>query len=87
MLSIERCKEILGEKMPDSEVERLREALYAMVESILDNYFEGFNGKIDICKKQSFIAEYPRSNKAQRDTGLIAKSIAVESMQPKEAMM
>lgn len=52
MISIERCKEILGENMPDSEVERLREALYAMVESIMDNYFEEFNGKIDICKKQ-----------------------------------
>ena len=52
MISIERCKEILGEKMSDSEVERLREALYAMVESIMDNYFEEFNGKIDVCKKQ-----------------------------------
>jgi len=52
MLSLERCKEILGENMPDSEVLRLREALYAMVESILDNYFEEFRGKIDICKKQ-----------------------------------
>ncbi|MFZ2149758.1 MAG: hypothetical protein WAV15_01190 [Minisyncoccia bacterium] len=68
MISIERCKEILGEKMSDSEVERLREALYAMVESIMDNYFEGFNGKIDICKKQSFIAEYPLLSKAQKDT-------------------
>lgn len=52
MISIERCKEILGEKMPNSEVERLREALYAMVESIMDNYFEEFNGKMDVCKKQ-----------------------------------
>jgi hypothetical protein len=40
MISIERCKEILGENMPDSEVERLREVLYTMVESIMDNYFE-----------------------------------------------
>lgn len=46
MISIERCKEILGEKMSDSEVERLREALYTMVESIMDDYFEAFNGKI-----------------------------------------
>ena len=52
MISIEKCKEILGEKMTDSEVIQLREALYAMVESILDNYFEEFSGKIDICKKQ-----------------------------------
>ena len=53
--------------MPDSEVEKLREALYAMVESILDNHFEE-NAKIDICKKQSFIVEYPQSSKALRDT-------------------
>jgi hypothetical protein len=52
MISIERCKEIMGGNMTDSEVERLREALYAMVESIMDNYFEEFNGKIGICKKQ-----------------------------------
>ena len=39
MLSIERCKEILGEEMSDSEVEQLREALYAVVESILDSHF------------------------------------------------
>jgi len=52
MVSIERCKEILGQEMPDSEVQILREVLYSMVESILDNYFEEFNGKIDICKKQ-----------------------------------
>ena len=39
MISTERCKEILGEaQMPDSEVEKLREALYTMVESILDSY-------------------------------------------------
>ena len=62
MISIERCKEILGEKMPDSEVERLRESLYAMVESIMDNYLNSYTEeqcnnsykdvKIDICKKQ-----------------------------------
>jgi len=50
MISIDRCKEILGEDMPDSEVERLRESLYAMVESILDNYLKEFVN-IDICKK------------------------------------
>ena len=69
MLSIERCREILGEEMQDSEVLRLRESLYAMVESILDNYFEEFNGKIDVCKKQSYIVEYLLPSKALRDTG------------------
>lgn len=47
MISVDRCKEILGEpNMTDSEVMKLREALYSMVESILDNHLEEFNGKI-----------------------------------------
>lgn len=79
MISIERCKEILGEKMTDSEVAALRGSLYAMVESILDNYFEEFV-IMNICKNQLSIAEFPASGKAQRDTDLIAKSIVVENM-------
>ena len=51
MISVDRCKEILGEDITDSQVERLREALYAMVESILDNYFEEFVN-INSFKKQ-----------------------------------
>jgi hypothetical protein len=86
MISIERCKEILGEDMPDSEVERLRESLYTMVESILDNYFEEF-ATIDTCKKQLFTAEYPLPDKALKDTDLIVKNIAVESMPHRRAMM
>jgi hypothetical protein len=47
MISIDRCREILSEpNMPDSEVLKLREALYSMVESILDNHLEEFNGKM-----------------------------------------
>lgn len=39
MLSVERCKEILGNKtISDSKVEKLREALYALVENIVDEY-------------------------------------------------
>ena len=64
--------------MSDSEIERLREALYAMVESILDNYFEEF-AKIDICKKPSFTAESVPQNKAPKATVSIAKSIGVEN--------
>ena len=79
MISIDRCKEILEEAdMPDSEVLRLRETLYAMVESILDNYFEEF-ANIDICKKQLSTVESLQSNKAPKDTVLIAKSIDVEN--------
>lgn len=78
MLSIERCKEILGEDMPDHEVKKLRGALYAMVESILDNYFEEF-ARIDTCKNPLSTAEFPLSNKALKDTDWIAKSIDVEN--------
>ena len=69
MLSVDRCREILGENMPNSEVEKTRDILYAMVESILDNYLAE-NGKIDIniCnKKQSFIVESHPSNKVPKD--------------------
>lgn len=39
MLSIERCKEILENKtISDSQVEKLREALYALTENIIDEY-------------------------------------------------
>lgn len=62
MISIEKCKEILGEDMSDSEVERLRDALYTMIESILDNYLLEEFAKIDTCKKQLSIAEYPLKN-------------------------
>ena len=39
MLSVERCKEILGnKKISDSQIEKLRDALYALVENIVDEY-------------------------------------------------
>ena len=68
MISVDRCKEILGEDITDSQVERLREALYAMVESILDNYFEEFVN-INSCKKQSSIVGSLAQSKAQRVMG------------------
>lgn len=87
MIGIDRCKELLGEAhMPDSEVIRLREALYTMVESILDDYFEEFV-TMDICQKPSSIAESPQQNRASKGMGLIAKSIVAENMQSKEDTM
>ena len=39
MLSVERCREILGNKtISDSQVEKLREALYALIENMVDEY-------------------------------------------------
>jgi len=85
MISIERCKEILREpQMSNSEIEKLRESLYSMVESILDNYFEE-SDKIDVCKKQLSTVEFPLQSKAQMDTDLIVKNIGVENMLNKKA--
>ena len=85
MISIEKCKGILGEDISDSEVERLRESLYAMVDSILDNYFEELV-TLDICKKQSSIAESPLQNKAQKGMVSTVRSIDVENIQNRKAM-
>ena len=85
MISIERCKKVLGENMLDSEVVKLRESLYAMVESILDNYLEEFV-IINTCKKQLSIAELVPRDKALRDMDLIVKNIVVENMPDKEAV-
>lgn len=54
--------------MLDSEVERIRDSLYAMVESTLDIYL-GNLANIDLCKKQSSIVESPAQGKAPKDTG------------------
>ena len=76
MISIEKCREILGDNMTDLEVERLRESLYAMVDSILDNYFEEF-ATINLCKKQSSTVESPLQNKAPKGMDSTVKNIAV----------
>lgn len=39
MLSIEQCKEILGDRtISDDQTEEVRNALYALVENIIDEY-------------------------------------------------
>ncbi|MFA5888770.1 MAG: hypothetical protein WCW47_00705 [Candidatus Paceibacterota bacterium] len=86
MISIEKCREILGENMSDSQVEKTRDALYAMVESILDNYLEEFV-IIDTCKKQSFTVESPQQSKAPKGMGLIVRNIVAENTLNKEDMM
>lgn len=56
MISLERCKEILkDESMTDEEVGQLRDALYGMVESIVDDYLKE-RAIINVCKKPSSIA-------------------------------
>jgi hypothetical protein len=67
MISIERCKEILGNNLPDSEVERLRETLYALVENVLDEYIATSDSMKSVCKNQLSIAEYLPNGKKQKD--------------------
>ncbi len=79
MLSTEACREHLADlPLTDAQVERLRDALYALVENVLDDYIKKAD-TVEPCKKQLSTAEYPPSDKRPRDTDLIAKSIAVVS--------
>ncbi len=41
MLDLRECKEILGDnELTDEQVLQLRDSLYALTETVLDNYFE-----------------------------------------------
>ncbi len=51
MLSTEACREHLaGIPLTDTQVECLRDALYALVENVLDNYLES-SDTVSTCKK------------------------------------
>ena len=68
MFSVERCRELLEEDMSDTEVERLRDALYAFVESALDSYLTSI-AKIDVCATPSSTAESQAQDSPRKDTG------------------
>ncbi len=45
-ISIDKCREILGEKaefLSDAQIEGARDALYVLGESVLDNIFDSGN--------------------------------------------
>ena len=45
MLSISQCKKLLGKTdLTDKQVEDLRDALYAIIENILDEYYANMKG-------------------------------------------
>jgi hypothetical protein len=68
MVSIEKCKEILGSDISDSDIERLREALYTLVENVLDEYVSSSGGSMElICKNQLSIVGSLQSVKKQKD--------------------
>lgn len=49
MLSIEKCRQVLGDRaidMTDEQIMKVRDSLYALVEMTLDQYFEDFKGDI-----------------------------------------
>lgn len=47
MLSIEKCRELLGDTaidMPDEKITEIRDSLYTLGEISLDQYFEDLKG-------------------------------------------
>lgn len=53
MLSTEACREHLADiPLTDAQIERLRDALYALVENVLDDYIQTSDTVNAICKKQ-----------------------------------
>ncbi|KKR24154.1 MAG: hypothetical protein UT56_C0024G0001, partial [Candidatus Levybacteria bacterium GW2011_GWB1_39_7] len=68
MLSTDECREHLADiPLTDAQVERLRDALYALVENVLDDYIKKAD-TVEPCKKQLSTAEYPLSDKRQKGT-------------------
>lgn len=58
MISVEKCKEYLGESpLTDEQIESLRSALYALVENIVDDYISSCANIESTCKKQLSIVE------------------------------
>tara|TARA_B100000745_G_C20154676_1_gene395668 strand:+ start:2907 stop:3032 length:126 start_codon:yes stop_codon:yes gene_type:complete len=39
MLSIEECRKYLGDDLSDKQVEELRDALYTLIDKVLDEHF------------------------------------------------
>jgi hypothetical protein len=79
MLNVSQVREKLGQTdLTNKQVENLRDALYVMVENILDDYYANTQAT---CKKQSSIAESHRKNKKAKGMVLIAKSTDAADMQ------
>jgi len=63
MISTEECRKHLGEGLTDKQVEDLRDALYTLVENVLDYYIDSCARVEPICKKQLSTVEYPQRDK------------------------
>ncbi len=44
MLSLERCRQLLGDECADEDLERLRGGLYGLAGVVVDGFFEGRAG-------------------------------------------
>lgn len=84
MLTLEQCRKYVDEDVSDEQLESIRNGIYEITGSVLDNYFQQI--KENLCKKQSFTVEFPLQNKAPKDTGLKAKNIVVDNMLNKKDM-
>ena len=79
-MSMEACREYLADiPLTDAQLERLRDALYALVENVLDDYIKKSDTVESTCRNQLSIVECPPSDKRPRDTDSIAKNIVAVS--------
>ena len=70
MLSVEVCREHLGNiDLSDEQVEEFRDALYALVDNLLDDYIESVITINSPCKKHLFTVESRAKDSLPKVTG------------------
>lgn len=68
MISTEECRKHFGQSLTDIQLEKLRDALYALVEPVLDDYIESCATLKPTCKKLSYIVESHQRDRKMKDT-------------------
>ena len=69
MLSVEECKEHLGDvNLSDEQVEGFRDALYALVENLLDEYINNAVSITPTCKNLSSTVGFPPTDRKVKVT-------------------
>lgn len=68
MISIEECKKYLGNDLDENQVKDLRDALYAFVECIVDDYINSCASIEPTCPKPSSTVEFQVSDKKMKVT-------------------
>lgn len=67
MISIEECRKHLGNNLTDKQVENLRDALYTLVENVVDDYIESCASIKPTCQKQLSTVGYLQRDKKMKD--------------------